>query len=179
MGRRIDTIVAMNTAELLTEAFGRVRQLVQMSARDLSSDDLAYRPDPDANSIAWLTWHLTRTQDDHVSEIAGREQAWVADGWVDRFGFPFDPSSTGHGHTSEEVAAVRTDGPDLLIGYHEAVSANTVAYLESVDAGELGRIIDASYDPPVTVGVRLVSVLSDNIQHGGQARYVRGMLERR
>ena len=169
----------MTTAEILTDAFGRIRQLVQMSARDLSADDLAYRPDPDANSIAWLTWHLTRIQDDHLAEIAGHPQAWVADGWADRFGFPFDASSTGHGHSSEEVAAVRPGNADLLIGYHEAVWSNTVAYLEAMAPGDLDRIIDESYDPPVTVGVRLVSVLSDNIQHGGQARYVRGMLERR
>ena len=169
----------MTTAEILTDAFGRIRELVEMSTRDLSPDDLAYRPDPDANSIAWLTWHLTRVQDDHVSELAGRPQAWVADGWADRFELPFDVSATGYGHSSEEVAAVRPASPDLIVGYHEATWANTISYLEGMDSAELDRVIDRSWDPPVTVGVRLVSVISDNIQHAGQARYVRGMLERR
>ena len=169
----------MNTAEVLIDAFGRIRQLVEKSVEGLSPEDLAYRPDPAANSIAWLTWHLTRIQDDHVAEIAADEQAWTAAGWADRFGLPFDVAATGFGHSSEDVAAVRPQNPELLIGYHEAVWSNTTAYLGAMGPNDLDRIIDESYDPPVSVGVRLVSVISDNIQHGGQARYVRGMLERR
>jgi hypothetical protein len=169
----------MNTAEVLIDAFGRIRQLVEKSVEGLSPEDLTYRPDPAANSIAWLTWHLTRIQDDHVGEIVASEQAWTAAGWADRFGLPFDVAATGYGHSSEDVAAVRPQNPDLLIGYHEAVWSNTMTYLGAMGPNDLDRIIDESYDPPVSVGVRLVSVISDNIQHGGQARYVRGMLERR
>lgn len=168
----------MNPADLLTEAFGRIRELVTMSAMGLSAADLAYRPDPGANSIAWLAWHLTRVQDDHVSEIIGSEQAWTSEDWVGRFSLPFVPAATGYGHSSEEVAAVRPEGPDLLTGYHDAVWGRTVSYLRETDPDEFDRIIDRSWDPPVTVGVRLVSVISDNIQHAGQARYVRGMLDR-
>jgi hypothetical protein len=38
-------------------------------------------------------------------------------------------------------------------------------------------VVDASWDPPVTLGVRLVSVISDDLQHAGQAAYLRGMIE--
>ncbi|MPZ61061.1 MAG: DUF664 domain-containing protein [Propionibacteriales bacterium] len=164
---------------MLADAYGRIRSLVHRSAEGLSGDELAYRPEADANSIAWLVWHLTRIQDDHVSELAGREQTWTAEGWHARFGVPEDPAETGHGHTSEQVAAVRPAGPDLLLGYHDAVADRTLEYLDTVDADELDRIVDHSYDPPVSAGVRLVSVLSDNLQHAGQARYIRGILERR
>jgi hypothetical protein len=58
------------------------------------------------------------------------------------------------------------------------VAGRTAAYLAGVDAAELDRIIDRSYDPPVSVGVRLVSVISDNLQHAGQALYVRGSFDR-
>ena len=44
---------------------------------------------------------------------------------------------------------------------------------------DLDRIVDTSWDPPVTLGVRLISVLSDDLQHAGQAAFVRGVLERR
>ena len=136
------------------------------------------RPDPDANSIAWLVWHLTRIQDDHVADIAGREQVWTADGWHGRLGLPVNETETGYGHTSEQVASIRVDHPGLLLGYHDAVVDRTVEYVGGIDAAELDRVIDTSYDPPVTVGVRLVSVISDNIQHAGQARYVRGIYDR-
>ena len=169
----------MDTPQVLADAFDRVHQVVQASAERLDADALAWRPDAEANSIAWLVWHLTRIQDHHLSEIAGREQAWTADGWAQRLRRPADPDDTGYGHTSQEVAAVRPEGPDLLLGYHAAVAQRTQEYLATVDADELDRIIDRSYDPPVSVGVRLVSVISDNLQHAGQARYVRGLVERR
>ena len=168
----------MTTANILADAFGRIRELVIKSTEGLSAQHLAYRPEPGANSIAWLTWHLTRIQDDHVAEISGSEQAWMGEDWMGRFGLPFDPPATGYGHAPADVAQVQPQGPDLLIGYHEAVWGNTTAYLEAMDPADLDRVIDESYDPPVTVGVRLVSVISDNIQHAGQARYLRGMIER-
>ena len=167
----------MNTAEILIDAFGRIRELVHLACDGASADALAHRPEPDANSIAWLVWHLTRIQDDHVAEIAGQPQQWLA-GWANRFGMESDPHNTGFGHTSEQVAAVRPDAPDVLIEYHEVVAAATVAYLQTVDSSALDRIIDERWDPPVSVGVRLVSVISDNLQHVGQARYLRGITDR-
>ncbi len=167
----------MNTSELLVEAFGRISQLVRQSVTGADPAGLAYRPETGANSIAWLVWHLTRIQDDHVSEIAGIEQAWIAEGWHDRFGMAADPHNTGYGHGPDEVAAIPADA-DLLLAHHEAIAARSAAYLATVDDAELDRIIDRSYDPPVTVGVRLVSVISDNIQHAGQARYLRGIVDR-
>ncbi|MDQ4130056.1 MAG: DinB family protein [Actinomycetota bacterium] len=168
----------METRDVLADAFDRIRQGVIRVTEGVDAAALVYRPDPAANSIAWLLWHLTRVQDDHVSEIAGREQAWTAEGWADRLDLPFDRTDTGYGHTSEQVAAVRPDGPELLVGYHQAVSARTLEYLETLTAAELDRIIDRRWDPPVSVGVRLVSVVEDQMQHLGQASYVRGMYER-
>lgn len=169
----------MEAKDVLADAYRRIRGLVERTAAGLDAEALAYRPDVDANSIAWLLWHLTRVQDDHVSEIAGHDQAWVAGGWAERFGRPADPANTGYGHTSEEVEAMRPQSSDLLVGYHEAVVARTLDYLETIDATELDRIVDRSWDPPVSVGVRLVSVIGDSYQHAGQAGYIKGMIERR
>ena len=169
----------MDSKDLLQDAFDRIRGVAHNAIEGLDADALAHRVDPDANSIAWLVWHLVRIQDHHVSELAGREQAWTAGGWHEPFGMPADPSNTGYGHSSDQVAAVRPDGPDALAGYLDAVSDASGDYLAGVDSAELDRVIDTSYDPPVTVGVRLVSVISDGLQHAGQARYVRGIVERR
>lgn len=168
----------METRDVLADAFERIREDVRSVTHDLDADALAYRPDPGGNSIAWLVWHATRVQDDHVSEIAARDQAWLSEGWADRFALPLERGDTGYGHTSSQVDAVRPDAPDILVGYHEAVVERTFAYLETVDAAELDRIIDERWDPPVSVGVRLVSVVNDQMQHLGQAAYVRGMFER-
>lgn len=168
----------MTSSQLLTDGFGRIREVVHETAGGLTPRQLAYRPVEGANSIAWLIWHLTRIQDDHVAGAADTAQAWTDDGWADRFALPFDPSDTGYGHSPNEVAAVRVESADLLTGYHDAVHDRTVEYVSALTDGDLERIVDRAWDPPVTLAVRLISVISDDLQHVGQAAYVRGLLER-
>ena len=168
----------MDVSDLLADALGRVREQMPDLVAGLSDDDLAWRPDPEANSIAWLVWHLTRIEDDHVAEVAGREQAWIAEGWAERFGLPFAPDEHGYGMSSDDVARVRA-GADLLAGYYDAVAARTAAYVATVTPADLDRVVDEAWDPPVTLGVRLVSVVNEVNAHLGQAQYVRGLLERR
>ena len=139
---------------LLTEAFGRIRGVVHSALKDASVDVLTYRADPGANTMAWLIWHLTRVQDDHVADLLDQEQVWTAQGWAARFDLPFDPDATGYGQSEAEVAAVRS-GADLLGGYYDAVHARTLTFLGTVTEADLARIVDASWDPPVTLAVRL------------------------
>jgi hypothetical protein len=161
--------------DLLIDGFGRVRENVHAVLDGLGAAELTYRPDPEANSIAWLVWHLTRIQDDHLADAGGYEQTYLADGWYERLGLPFDPADTGYGHSADDVETVRVAG-DLLIGYYDAVHARTVEYLKDLTDEDLDRIVDRRWNPPVTLGVRLISVISDDLQHVGQAAYVRGLV---
>jgi uncharacterized damage-inducible protein DinB len=170
--------VTGKATDLLVDALGRVQETVHSVVEGLSRDQLTRRLEGEANSIAWLVWHLTRIQDDHIAGVAGSDQVWHTDGWVDRFALPLDRDDDGFGHTSEQVAAVVAEA-DLLLGYHDAVHARSVAYLRTVADEELSRIVDRSWDPPVTLAVRLVSVVNDCTQHVGQAAFVRGVLQRR
>jgi uncharacterized damage-inducible protein DinB len=165
----------MNVAALLEDAFGRIQEQVHATVRDLSPDQLAFRPTPHANPIGWLVWHLTRVQDDHVADAAGIDQVWLAAGWADRFALPLDRSDTGFGHSTEQVDAVRASA-DLLTGYHDAVVEQTQAFVADLDDADLDRIVDRSWTPVVSLGTRLVSVIGDDLQHVGQAAYVRGLL---
>lgn len=169
----------MQTQDVLRDAFGRVVEDFEAAVTGLSAAELAHRPDAEANSIAWLLWHATRVQDDHVAELADRPQVWGSEGFAERLGFPFDVLDIGYGHSSDEVATVTPDGPDELLEYLRVVTARTGEYLSTIDAAELDRIVDQRWDPPVSAGVRLVSVIDDCMQHAGQARYVRGLIERR
>ena len=169
----------MTSAEVLVDAFGRVRDAVHAAIDGLSGDELAQRLDPDANSIAWLVWHLSRVQDDHVSEVAGADQIWTSGGWAERFALPLTLSDTGYGHTSEQVASVRVGDAALLGGYYDAVHDETARYVAGLSDTDLDRVVDRRWDPPVTLGVRLVSVIADDLQHAGQAALVRGVLLRR
>jgi uncharacterized damage-inducible protein DinB len=165
----------VESSEVLLDAFGRIREVVMEVVDGLSPDQLAYREGSEANSIAWLVWHLTRVQDDHVCAVAGREQAWVTEGWADRFGLDLDVRDTGYGHNPDQVAVVKANA-DLLSGYHQAVFEETAGYLKGLTDSGLDQVVDPHWDPPVTLGVRLVSVVADDLQHAGQAAFLRGRI---
>jgi hypothetical protein len=170
--------VTENFKSVLIDCYERVQSSLAGAVDGLTAEQLNWRPDPDANSIGWLCWHLTRVQDDHVAELAGKEQVWTAEGWSSRFALPFPDSETGYGHSSSEVGQVTIKSTELLTGYHDAVFAATTEFIEGLNSADLARIVDERFDPPVTLSVRLVSVIEDDLQHVGQAAYVRGMNER-
>jgi uncharacterized damage-inducible protein DinB len=166
----------MQSRDLLLHAYEQIQGTLRRAVEGLSAEQLSARVGPEANPVGWLGWHLLRVQDDHVAEVAGLEQVWTAGGWEQRFGLPFDASATGYGFSAEEVAATRVPSADLLLGYAAAVHEQTEGFLRGLSDDDLDRVVDTRWDPPVTLGVRLVSVLSDDLQHVGQAAYVRGLL---
>lgn len=169
----------MDVSDVLLELFGRVPEHVRDAVDGLDAESLVVSPEPGANTIGWQIWHLSRVQDHHLAEILDVEQVWVADDWAQRFGLDPDPSNTGYGHNPDEMESVRPDSADTLIEYYDAVAIRTNEFLAGLAAADLDRIVDERWDPPVTLGVRLVSVADDDIQHAAQAKYLRGILERR
>jgi len=165
----------MNGIEVLADGFGRLPDLVHRVLDGLSADQLEHRPAGTGNSIGWLVWHLARVQDAQVAAPAGVEQVWIAKGWVGRLGLALAAADTGYGHDSEKVAAVRGVSAQLLGGYFDEVHEQTHRYLHGLRDGDLDRVVDTSYDPPVVLGTRLVSVLADDLEHVGQAAYLKGL----
>ncbi len=169
----------MQVADALIDAYGRIHEAVETVLDGLDDEALGARVDPDANSIAWLVWHLTRVQDDHVAKAFDVQQVWTAQGWAERFALPFPVADHGYGHTSQQVGALSGTSGELLRGYHEAAWERTTELLRAVTPEGLDRVVDTHWDPPVTLGVRLISVVADDLQHVGQAAFARGVLERR
>jgi hypothetical protein len=163
----------------LADAFDRIRETVVSTLDGLTPEELSVRLDADANTVGWLVWHLTRIQDDHLADAAGTPQVWHADGWEKRFGLPYPSDDTGYGHTRADVDAFRGVSADQLAQYHDAVHAQTRRYLSDLRTTDLARVVDDSWEPPVTLGVRLVSVIADDLQHAGQAAFARGIVQRR
>ncbi len=166
----------MASTDVLVDAFERVHEVVHHVVDGLTAEQLATRVDGRSNSIAWLIWHLTRIQDDHIADAAGLEQVWTSKGWNARFALPFHDRETGYGMGDAQVAAVRVSSGELLTGYYDAVHQQTLDYVRRLRDSDLTRIVDERFDPPVQLGVRLVSVISDDLQHAGQAAFVRGLI---
>jgi uncharacterized damage-inducible protein DinB len=167
----------MHAKDILIEGYSRIREEVHATLDGLGPEELAARPAPGTNSVAWLVWHLTRVQDDHIADAFGLEQVWLSQEWDKRFGLRLPRHDTGYGHGAAQVAEVTVGSGELLTGYYDAVHDQSTAALRGLTAKDLERVVDERWDPPVTLGVRLVSVLSDDLQHIGQAAYLRGLLQ--
>ena len=142
----------MKTSELLIDAHSRIQEVVHDVVEGLDDKTLATRPGDTANSIAWLVWHLTRVQDDHVADVAGTEQVWTAQGFVDRFGLPFDSAATGYGMTGEEVGHVRASA-ELLTAYLDVVHGAAAAMVGTAAAAAGGGVL-------VVVGTVVAALLA-------------------
>lgn len=166
----------MDASDLLVDLYGRIPPLVHEVVDGLDSEQLLSQPGGSANPIAWLIWHIARVQDAELAGLVGDHQLWEDGDWAARFGLEPDPNNHGYGHSAEEVRAVRPQNGGALLDYFAAVDARTQANLRTLTPSDLDRVVDPNWDPPVTLGVRLISVADDCIQHAGQAAYVRGLL---
>jgi hypothetical protein len=167
----------MTSNDLLTDAISRIHHVVHQATDNLTPEELSFRVNGDTNSIAWLVWHLSRITDDHLSEAASKEQVWIGNGWVDKFALPFPPDATGYGHGGDDVAAVKVKSGEILIGYFDEVIEEAQRFVKHLKEDDYARVVDNSWNPPVTLAVRLISVISDDLQHAGQAMFVRGIIE--
>lgn len=166
----------MTPYDVLRDSFGRVAEGVPAVLEGLDDDALTERLGPEANTIAWLVWHLARVQDAQVAHVAGTKQVWIEEGYAARFALPFDERATGYGQSAEEVGRLRVSA-ELLRDYVRATHAATLRYLDTEP--DLDQLLDSRWDPPVTVGVRLVSIVDDDAKHLGQAEFVKGVLAAR
>jgi hypothetical protein len=167
----------MDVSAVYLELFGRIPPLARTAVEGLSPEQLCAQPQPGRNPVGWLIWHLTRVQDLHVADLLDEAQMWVSGDWAGRFGLTPDPWNLGFGHTAEDLATVRPESPQVLLEYYDAVYARTRPLLEGLSPERLSEVVDENWDPPVTLGVRLVSIADDSLQHVGQALYVRGLVE--
>ena len=164
----------MKSNELLLDAFGRIHESVDAALSGVDTTTLLRRPAGKGNSMAWLIWHLSRVEDAQVASAAGLDQVWTAQGFAGRFDLPLSQRDTGYGHSSDQVDAVQAP-PELLAEYYDAVHRQTVGFLTGLGDDDFDRIVDTRWDPPVTLGVRLVSTIADCLQHVGQAAYTKGL----
>ena len=168
----------MEWKDLIIDGYGRVSQILAKALNGLDPADLTRQPHPDCNSLGWLAWHLTRIQDHHLADLMAEEQLWISQQWYAKFNRQPDPSDIGWGHTSEDVALFTSPDVKTLLEYHRAVMDRSIRYLVGLSEADLSREInEPMYQPLPTVGVRLVSVMSDNLQHAGQVAYLRGLLK--
>lgn len=165
----------MKWQQLIVEIYSRLSQTLDKALYNISNADLNKQPCPDCNSIGWITWHLTRVQDRAIADFMAKDQLWIKDGWYLKFDRPPDPQDFGFRHTSEDIAAFKSPDVQILLGYYNAVSEQTVNYISSMSENDLNKKLKHPVFP--TLGARLVGITNDNLQHAGQVAYLRGLLK--
>ena len=171
----------MDAQAVLIDSVNRPVETARTVLKEISKETLHAMPGGRANSIAWLVWHAARQMDIQVAWLANAgqisEQLWLTDGWGERLGIDRGPKSIGFGDTAEDVAALRVEDPALLLDYLQACTDAFKTYVSGLSADDLDEVIDTKWNPPVTRGVRLVSIIDDAVTHLGQAAYARGQIE--
>jgi hypothetical protein len=113
--------------------------------RDLTDDQMRFRPHPQINSIAWLLWHIARSEDMGVNRlIANRPDVLTGDGWVSRLNLL--RRDMGTGMTDDEVtefsARVNTVA---LRAYSAAVGQKTQEVVRGLPAEAWDGVPDPSH----------------------------------
>ena len=162
---------------ILIDAAQRAPEVARMVTEGLPPEAAHERPADRQNSIAWLIWHAARQEDVQVAQLSGREQVWSAGGWAQRLGIERGAEDFGFGDSAQDVGAVTTSSLEELAAYLTEVTEASARYAASLSDDEIAEVIDDSYDPPVTRGVRLVSTFEDASTHLGQAAYARSLVD--
>ncbi|GAA1488673.1 mycothiol transferase [Brachybacterium sacelli] len=165
----------MDALDILRDLTSRPRDAAAQLRAQLNPVSLNARPGGHDNSVAWLLWHSGREIDAQLAGLTGDEQVWTSQGFSERFDLGAVGDTVGYGHSSQEARGVLVEDGDLLLAYLDATLDAMDLYLEGVTAADLDDVVDEAWDPPVTRGARLVSILDDAIQHLAQAAYALGM----
>jgi hypothetical protein len=114
--------------------------------------------------------------DVQLAELTGGGQVWNDD-WAGRLGVERGADSFGFGDDESDVAGLRVEDTQCLHNYLATVVEALIAYTDDLSEAELDEVVDESWDPPTTRGVRIVSLIDDAVAHVGQAAYVRGIVD--
>ena len=169
----------MKTHDILRDAASRPGIEAAVAVEGLSAEALNAHPGGHPNSIAWLLWHAGRQMDMQLSALSGQPQVWETQGFRERFdlGELGELGDTmGYGHTAEQARSIVVEDSALLVEYLVATGEALAAYGQTLSEADLSEVIDRSWTPPVTRGVRLVSMIDDAVQRVGQAAYAAGIL---
>ena len=168
----------MDTPAFVKLVLDRNQVWIERALNGVPEELLIKQVHPDANSMAWLLWHLSRMQDQYIAGQAGKEQVWVSEGWHTRFSRTPNPADTGQRETPDQVRTFSLPDVQTLMGYYMAARGQTDRFLEALSSADMDRPVEGMRPgDTMPLATRMTMLLIDNIQHVGQMAYVRGLLQ--
>lgn len=130
----------MNIIDFFRSSFDRLHTTTVEAVKDLTPEQLNYKPDEHHYSIAWVLWHLVRTEDVVLRTLVQkRPDIWAEGGWAFKLGLP--ERGQGTGHTPEQARAIRIADLQLFLEYAQEVWLDVDLYLAGLNESDL----DATY----------------------------------
>ena len=167
----------MLPAESIIYALQRNWEMVDSALEGLDEAALARQPSDQCNSAAWILWHMTRVVDTFVhTRLRSIPQLWTQNGWHQKFDMPDDAEDRGGGWTAGQVAAWQPPAKEVQLGYYAAIKSAATEYLKSLTVADLEKtMVIPPVAEPRSVAMLLGQFTWDNVAHGGQIAYLRGL----
>lgn len=170
----------MNILELIEGTLEDYWTRADTALDGLTSEELAWRPGSDSNSIGFIAWHVNRVEDRWIQRFAQDvPEIWVRDRWHDTFGLEIE--DTGVRFTVEQVTAFPTIEPDTLLRFCKAIQSETRRFLATLSEADLERVpINTPFGSSTfagwSIGRMFRQIFGEFNQHLGEIRYVRGLI---
>ena len=174
----------MEPIDEIVRNFEHVRRSTLRTVQGLTKEQLAWRPSSTANPASFILWHTARNEDLWIHRLGPRRpQVYEAAGFDRRFNLTIPAGKSiwitvGTGWTAEHVADFPACEPGLLLGYLEAVRADTISYTHGLAPADL-EVKPWPERSPNTIGWVLRQMAFHEAYHIGQIDYVHGLLEDR
>jgi len=162
----------MDLKQFIIQSLGENTEYVMRAVKDLTTVELAYRPAPHSNSIAFLCWHVTRVEDLWISRLTGRKHLYETAGWYQKFGTAAEDFGFGYGVA--ELDAYKAPPMEVVMGYAMAVRQQTVDYIKGLDLDTLDEVKDFGHRQ-ASIGWALAHLVDEVGEHSGQIGYLRGI----
>jgi hypothetical protein len=157
---------------------------VNAAIEPLTSEEMGWKPDPEANSIAFTYWYVARIEDDRTNAFAkGEAGLWLRESWGDKLAL--SDLGSGFGYSPEQVANFPNLPKYLLQAYFAFVRKETLEFLDGLQEGDFDRVPGKASFPeePGTVSCfgefflarMYCQLIGEEDQQAGQISYVRGL----
>ena len=169
----------MSATDSVTYSLERNWEMVEAATNGLDDEALTRQPAEQSNSIAWIFAHINRVTDMFIlRRFQSKPELWISDGWCEQFGMTHNPGGLGMGQTAEQIAAWTAPVWEVQLGYFEAVKKAAREYISSLTASDLEKRV--TFPPEAlrrehTVATALGQLVLENLAHGGQIAYLRGL----
>ena len=165
----------MNAIQFIQSTLYELNRSYVLEVENLTTEQMFFRPTPDANSIAFLMWHFSRIEDSIFHSQVSKNDGptiWEQKQWDKRFNLSTEDA--GMGFSPDQVALIQPD-KEILIKYAEAVRLSIQSILDNMNDDDLDRPVSTE-DSKLTVGRRIQGiVIGHGFWHLGEIRFLKGL----